>query len=595
MPMNFRALLLALAVLPLTHAASAASDFQFTLAANGFSAYQFASVSSPDVYAGPLSADNPTLNLIVGKRYGVTNPDAGFHPFELVARGANSLEDVVLLSEGAAGSLEADPAIAWSDDGAGHLEFTVTAALASALSPAGKSPGYRCAFHGDSMRGAVALFNNGSVITNPIAARIPPGAMTIETQLVAEGLVSPLGAAFAADGRMFICDQIGVVRVVQNGVLLPDPFLDVRSRLVTLSPGYDERGLLGFALHPEFALNGKVYTWTSEPATGTADYTVAIAQGASFNHQDVLTEWQVGAGTPNQIDPASRRELLRLDHPQGNHNGGSIRFGPDGYLYVGTGDGGGAHDSADGHGPEGNGQKTTVALGKILRLDVAGTNAPNGRYGIPGDNPFVASGGLKEIYLYGLRNPYAFSFDFTSGLLYVGDVGQGNIEEVNAVAPAQKGSNLGWNIKEGSFYFTAQAPNVGKLVSAPTRPLHGTVLDPVAEYDHDDGPAVVGGFVYRGSALESLFGRYVFGDLGTGGNGRLFYLDPANQIRELRLGQPQRPLGGWLKGFAQDGAGEIYVCVSSNIGPSGTSGKVLRLTAPPPQNAVRPAWWQGYQ
>lgn len=586
--------------------ASAASDYQFAVTANGFTAWRLTSVSSPDVYSGSLATDNPAISLVVGRRYGIANPVAAFHPFQVIAKGTDNLSDVILLSMGATvGSLEADSGVAWTDDGSGNVEFTVTPALVAAMSVTGKVPGYRCGVHTSIMRGDFTLFNTGTPIANPISATIPKGALAIETQLVADNLPSPLGVVFPNDGtgRSFIYDQTGTVKVIQNGAVLPTPLLNVSSRLVPLGvlgqPGtYDERGLIGFALHPDFATNHKVYTHTSETTGTLADFTVSLPAGRGFDHQEVIAEWTISSADPNVIDPSSRRELLRIDKPQFNHNGGTLRFGPDGFLYFGMGDGGGA-DDADGvsffgqptvgHGVVGNAQKTTVALGKILRIDVNGNNSANGQYGIPADNPFVAGGGLKEIFAYGVRNPYAFSFDTASGDLYLGEVGQNMIEEVDVITSAQKGANLGWNLKEGSFNFESFGADEGKVMTTPARPIPADVLDPVAEYDHDDGAAIVGGFVYHGSAIPALAGKYVFGDFGgfAAANGRLFYLDGA-QIKEFTLGNPHRPLGLWVKGFAQDLAGEIYVCASGTLGPSGSTGKVFKLVSP--KTAVGEAW-----
>lgn len=600
-------LIAATLVLGLVSMAEAASDYQFAVINNGFSAWNLASVSSPDIYAGNLSADNPTISLVIGRRYGVTNPVFAFHPFQVLAKGANNLSDVILLSGGpTVGSLESDAGIGWSDDGSGHLEFTVTDSLVAAMNASGNIPGYRCGVHTITMRGDFALFNTGAPIANPFTSTIAKGALAVETQVVVDNLPCPLGVVFPDDGtgRMFVFDQTGLVKVVQQGGVLPAPLLDVSARLVPLGvqgPGsYDERGLLGFALHPNFATNHKVYTHTSETTGTQADFTVSIPVDRGFDHQEVITEWTISSGDPNLIDPASRRVLLRIDKPQFNHNGGSIRFGPDGFLYIGLGDGGGANDADGipffgkptvGHGVEGNAQKTTVALGKILRIDVDGTNSANGQYGIPADNPFVAGGGLGEIYLFGLRNPYSFSFDTAGGNLYVADVGQNMIEEIDVISAAQKGANLGWNIKEGTFNFESFGTNAGSVMTTPVRPIPAGVVDPVGQYDHDDGSAIVGGFVYHGAAPE-LAGKYVFGDFGgfSGPSGRLFYLD-GSEVKEFILGNPDRKLNLWVKGFAQDLSGEIYVCGSGTLGPAGTTGQVLKLI--PLRNAARD--WAMYE
>jgi len=568
-------------------ASQAASDFQFTVVNSDITSWTLESDSSPLIYSGTTPAlDNPAITLIVGARYQVTDvPAFAMHPFQIIANGGSPASDVVLLSAGStAGTLESDPDVAWTDDLAGaneKVEFTVTQALVAAMRNGGNLPGYRCGIHTTTMRGDVTII--GEKIANPVASRIPMGNITIELETVADGLVSPLGAAFPDDGsgRMFVYDQPGFVWVYAGGARLPVPFLDVSSRLVPLTAGYDERGLLGVAIHPDFAHHPKVYTHTSEPVGGAADFTVPMT--GSFDHQDVIAEWTVSPGNPNVVNAASRRELLRNDHPESNHNGGAMRFGPDGYLYFTIGDGGAGDDQGAGHAAGGNAQNTISVLGKIMRIDVDGGGTPsaNGQYGIPSTNPFVGNpGAVHEIYAYGLRNPYQFSFDKLTGDLYVGDTGQDNIEEIDRITA---GGNYGWRVKEGSFFFNPNGNAVGFVTVQPVVfPVPPDLIDPIAEYDHDDGEAIVGGAVYRGSGVTALQGRYVFGDLGTdfaAPSGRLFYLDGSNQIKEFVIGTSVRPFQLWLKGFAQDPDGNVYVCGSEQIGPSGTTGKIQKIVA----------------
>jgi len=493
-----------------------APDFQWTFTGDGL-VWTVTSVSSTKVYAGALPANNPTINLIVGKRYRVNNLASLSHPFQVLAKSSSVLSDVVLLSEGGTvGSLESDPAVAWTDNGAGQTQFTVTPALVAAMNASGLIPGYRCELHPATMRGNFAIFGNGTKIANPIAARIAKGSITIGLQTIADRLASPLGMAVPNDrtGRLFIYDQDGRAWVIQNGARLPTPFLDVRSRLVTLMTAYDERGLLGFALHPSFAVNHKVYTYTSEPRGPAADFTTTMPVGVAFDHQSVIAEWRVSNSNPNVIDPATRRELLRIDKPEFNHNGGQLHFGPDGFLYISLGDGGAGDDQGPGHIPDGNAQDINRIYGKLLRINVDGTNSANGKYGIPADNPFVGRAGIDEIFAYGLRNPYAFSFDRVGGGLYVGDAGQNFIEEVDLVT---KGGNYGWRLKEGSFFFdpATSASGDGFVTTVPVTPLPSGLINPIAQYDHDDGHVIVGGFVYRGATIPALSGRYVTGDFGT--------------------------------------------------------------------------------
>jgi glucose/arabinose dehydrogenase/plastocyanin len=431
---------------------------------------------------------------------------------------------------------------------------------------------------GTSAAVAVTVGGGGTKIDDPIPQRIAKGNITVQLEMVLTGLVSPLGLAAPDDGsgRLFVYDQVGVIHVVTNGVKMATPLLDVRSRLVSLNPGYDERGLLGVATHPNFAEHPFIYTYTSEPNGAMADFMIMYDGGLTNNHQSVIAEWRVDANDTNRIDLASRREIMRVDKPQSNHNGGVMRFAQDGMLYFTIGDGGAADDQGDGHTvPAGNGQDKTKILGKVVRIDVDGRNSANGKYGVPIDNPFVSEAGVvKEIYAYGLRNPYSFSFDRQTGDLLLGDVGQNNVEEVDRIV---KGGNFGWNIKEGSFYFDPNGTNNGFVTTQPVREVPADLIDPIAQYDHDEGQAVIGGFVYR-VAGSDLTGKYVTGDWGRfdSPGGRLFYLD-GSELKELRIGATDQPLAHWLKGFGEDQQGNLYAFASTNLGPSGTSGKMFKI------------------
>jgi glucose/arabinose dehydrogenase len=370
-------------------------------------------------------------------------------------------------------------------------------------------------------------------------------------------------------------------------------FLDVSARLVTLGVNgpntFDERGLLGVAFDPNYASNGLLYTFTSEPNSAPADFTTLDPNDPNQvpNCQSVIAEWHVPTpGDPNSVvDPNSRRELMRINKPQFNHNGGALVFGPDGKLYASLGDGGGGDDRDRilpsrryGHACIGNGQNNNVILGKLIRIDPHGNNSANGQYGIPADNPFVGVAGLDENYSLGWRNPWRFSFDSVTGELHCPDVGQNDIEEINP--PIVAGGNYGWRAKEGSFYFVFNGDQAGYVTDQPLDVPPG-LIDPVAQYDHDDGLAVVGGFVYRGSRYPLLVGRYVFGDFARtfANNGRLFYLDTGNVIKEFKL-QGQTELGLSLLGFGEDADGEIYVLANATGTPFGSTGVVLHLRSP---------------
>ena len=400
-------------------------------------------------------------------------------------------------------------------------------------------------------------------------ARIALGPVSVEVQSVANGLSSPIDLVSAHDGtnRLFIVEQTGKIRILKNGSLVATPFLDVSGRIIAVG----ERGLLSAAFHPGFndpASPGfrKLYTYTTESVSGSADFTVP--KSSAFDNQGVLAEWRVSTGNADVVDPATRREVLRIDHPQSNHNGAKLAFrASDHYLYLSLGDGGSGGDVGDGHAPNGgNGQSTSTVLGKILRIDPlapaatpssADAASANGKYRVPGTNPFVGRAGLDEIFAYGFRNPFRYSFDPVTDQLIVGDVGQNAVEEVDIV---QRGKNYGWNRKEGSFLFN---PATGSI-SPDTNP-NPALINPVAEYGHADGVAVIGGFIYRGTKIPALIGKYLFGDLqDPSGTGRLFYSDLATHvIQELRIGATARELGTSLHSIGEDDANELYALVDS--------------------------------
>jgi glucose/arabinose dehydrogenase len=441
-----------------------------------------------------------------------------------------------------------------------------------------------------------------------IFAPIQPGGFEVNLETVATGLTAPNKGVLAPGepGRLYVVDQVGKLWAVDLATGSKTLFLDVGSRLVPLGifgPGtFDERGLLGVAFHPNYAVNGKLYTYTSEPNAGPPTFPTTMPPGTPPDHQNVVAEWRaVAPGSPvSGVDPTSRRELLREDHPQFNHDGGDLAFGPDGMLYISDGDGGEADDQGVGHVPGGNAQQLTSPLGKVLRIDVNGSNSANGQYGIPADNPFVGvAGALREIYAFGFRNPFRFSFDRGTGALYLGDVGQNDIEEVDIVV---KGGNYGWATKEGTLFFFNNGAEAGFASTTDNGLVPQGAIDPIAQYDtHHEGHSVIGGFVYRGSKFPQLAGRYVFGDFarlfrfpaGPNDSGRLFFLTQKNtkpglrQINELYVpgqpppGQQQRSstegIGLALLGFGQDAAGELYVLGNINGTPFGSEGVVLRL------------------
>jgi glucose/arabinose dehydrogenase len=412
----------------------------------------------------------------------------------------------------------------------------------------------------------------------------------VDMKLIADGFVSPVGVVSPGenDKRLFVIDQIGKIWVLdRDGNKLPIPFLDITSKLVALNPGFDERGLLGLAFHPKYKHNGKFYVYYSAPrrAGGPSPTTL-------WNNLTRVSEFKVSANE-NVADINSERFILEIDDPQGNHNAGTIVFGPkDGYLYIAIGDGGGANDTPVGHVPDwylpnagGNGQDIEANLfGNILRIDI-----DNGvPYSIPVSNPFVNKPGLDEIYAYGLRNPYRFSIDSKGNHdIIAGDVGQRLYEEINVI---KKGANYGWNVKEGFICFNA----ANSLVPFPNCPMMDNfgnpLVDPVLVINTFSNPAggrataIVGGHVYRGNDLDGYEGKYIFGTFTqspTTTNGELFAAKMRNSgtwtYEKISLKSSPNDIGALLKGMGEDRKGELYLTTSLIVGPTGTTGKVYKL------------------
>jgi glucose/arabinose dehydrogenase len=396
---------------------------------------------------------------------------------------------------------------------------------------------------------------------------LPPAApgLAINPQVVASNLVSPIALTHAGDGsgRLFIADQVGQIWIVDNtGTLLSKPFLDISNKLVTLMPGYDERGLLGLAFHPGYSTNGRFFVYYSAPSPDT-----------NYDSVTRLSEFDVSTNNPNIADTNSERILMTIPQPQFNHKGAQIAFGPDGYLYFGPGDGGAEGDP---HGPFGNGQVLTNYLGKMLRIDV-NSGSP---YAVPPDNPFLSvTGALPEIYAYGLRNPWRFSFDRGgTHQCFVADVGQNLWEELDIL---RKGGNYGWRILEGNHIFD---PTVVTALG-----VNVPALDyPIFEYGHGPiGISIIGGFVYRGTNYPAMNGQYVFGDFSTSfaiPDGQIYYLSQTRpgiwELFPFQLWPTNARFGRFIKGFGEDEAGEIYVLSTTILGPTGQTGDVRRLAPP---------------
>jgi len=412
-------------------------------------------------------------------------------------------------------------------------------------------------------------------------------ATRVSLTRVAGGLTSPLSYVALPDGRALIVDQPGFVRLLEApGTLREAPALDLRPRLSPVNHGaFDERGVLGLALHPKFRKNGRVLVSYTSPRRPTAP--------ADWDCTLRISEFTVAASSEFAIDPATEKVRLEIDKPYANHNGGRIAFGPDGYLYVGVGDGGNAHD--EGKRPEiGNGQNLDTLLGKILRIDV---DTPQG-HGIPRDNPF-ANGKVArpEIWAYGIRNPWGLSFDRGGDrALYSADVGQTLWEEVNVI---RKGGNHGWRLREGAVGFNPKSPDKPLPEAPRVGPRGEPFVAPVAVYKNRNGfkkdpeaygISVTGGFVYRGKALPELRGDYVYGDWGRiwgvpGGTLLVAHRPKSGSaswpVEPLALGSPAK-VASYIVGFGEDNEGELYVLTNGNIGLTPGKGEVWKIVPATP-------------
>lgn len=369
----------------------------------------------------------------------------------------------------------------------------------------------------------------------------PP--LTLNTQLVASDLQGPIDIAFPGNGDVLIAEQIGKIRLVKNGVLTAQPVLDIQSKLVKINPRYDVRGILGFTLSPKFSSNRKIYLFYCAPTSTPG-----------MDHTNVVAEYTLPANS-DPVDPNSGRIVFSSDAAAQGNNGGCIKFGPDGYLYIGMGDGGGG---ADNHGPIGNGQNMNTLLGKILRIDVNS----NTTYNIPKDNPFVGKPDVKpEIWAYGLRNPWRFSFDKATKKLFVSDVGENAIEEIDVV---EKGGNYGWRLSEGTHCFN---PQINCDFTGVTKPI--------AEYDHHYGVCIIGGFVYNGKQLPAIKGKYIFADW----TGPVYYIQKTGETWQrgnvtLKNFAPNAKVNS----FGEDPSGEVYVLTTPDTSPVNPKGALYKIS-----------------
>jgi glucose/arabinose dehydrogenase len=340
------------------------------------------------------------------------------------------------------------------------------------------------------------------------------GVFDFGLELVAEGFDQPVQVVDPGDGsgRLFVVEQPGRIRIVQDGQVVPEPFLDITELVGCCG----ERGLLGLAFHPDYAKTGKAFV----------NYT-------DRNGDTVVARYQVSTSDPNRVDPTSAETILTIDQPAANHNGGLLLFGPkDDFLYIGLGDGGGGNGQ--------NGQNLSTLLGKILRIDVDRT-AGGLPYAIPPDNPFVDQpGALPEIWALGVRNPWRFSFDRATGDLWIGDVGSATYEEINYQPASPGGENYGWDQMEGTTCRAEAGCNA--------------FVAPVSGFDRDEGCVVTGGYVYRGIGLPQLEGVYLFADYCSG---LVWGLVRDRSDAWVRLGPVETGLR--ISSFGEDATGELYV------------------------------------
>ena len=431
-------------------------------------------------------------------------------------------------------------------------------------------------------------------------AALPPGASAQSTnvpniglKLITEGIGAPMALAPLLDGsgRMLLAEQSGIIHLLdRDGKRAEQPFLELRSKMVAINQGMEERGLLGLALHPQFASNRRLFVVYSAPLRASAP--------PKWDHAERLSEFKAAGPDFTSADPASERVILEIDEPDWNHNSGRIAFGPDGFLYQSVGDGGAFNDVGDvargrGHPPDGFGQRLDTLLGKVLRLDVDhGTP-----YGIPNDNPYAdGKKGRPEIFAYGLRNPWGMSFDRGGRHeLVLADVGQDRWEEINVIV---NGGNYGWRLREGFDGFDPNAPRSAPTNSVTVGADGKPFVDPVLTYKtlrgrgtdpNSFGVTVTGGYVYRGKAMPSLVGKYIFADwsrnmafpdgtmlvatIPSGGAPRTRWSAEPLALKEVTNGR----IKAFIWALGEDAEGELYVLTNGMNSAFGTRGKVFKL------------------
>jgi glucose/arabinose dehydrogenase len=522
---------------------------------------------------------NPTLELEVGRTYRLTwkNIDGRRHNVALLDANDVVLQRTEFVTEKGATQT---------------FEFTATEAMDE----------YVCQAHLSSMRGDIE-FSSGSETTETTTdesgkpEEFFAEGPTVRTDTIIDGgLTAPLGLEVPPGERdeLFILDQIGLVRRYGYNGSGGGVFLDIRDQLINFDnlPGrktIDERGLLGLAFHPNFQENRRFYVhYSAPPRSGTPD---------NFTHTQVISEFETNENGTKAL-PETERTVLEMPSPFYTHNGGAIVFGPDDYLYIGQGNGGGALESPkqpnDWYGANlgGNGQDVAEnLLGSILRIDVDSREGDK-PYGIPDDNPLVGKAGLDEQFAWGFRNPWRIGF--SGGTLTAADVGQRRYEEVNVV---RKGGNYGWNVREGGQCFVATKGSDPYRASCPTNTppdVRGgePLIDPVIQYPHTYetkgvGVAVIGGYIYENATIPALQDKYVFGDYSKNGKprGSLFAATPVEgdswSVEELSIANSENgELNAYLLCVGRDNDGELYALTTDNLGVKGETGAVHRLRPP---------------
>jgi glucose/arabinose dehydrogenase len=378
-----------------------------------------------------------------------------------------------------------------------------------------------------------SLFSVTAAVNAEDKVREAPIAVSVERAFPNVTFERPIVVTHANDGtnRLFVAEQDGIIRVMPNDQDVEEAavFLDIDAKC-KYADNQNEEGLLGFAFHPDFKANGEFFVYYTTTETDL---------------MSVVSRFRVSAADPNVADPKSEEEIMRIPQPFWNHNGGTLCFGPDGYLYIGLGDGGSGND------PNGNGQNLTTQLGSILRIDV-NHSADGRKYAIPADNPFRGKTITnkkgetiplcEEIFAYGVRNIWRMAFDRKTGTLWAADVGQGMWEEINIIT---KGGNYGWNIREGKHWFRPDGKD------APREDL----IDPIWEYSHEVGKSITGGLVYRGTKVPELVGKYVYADYVTGLIWALEYDEKAGKVvANHSIPSEKQP----VMSFGDDEKGEVY-------------------------------------